>query len=582
MEAPAHIASTEHTHLTGPSFDKEKMQDKNNQGSERPVEISFTSEEMLLLEQEIDRLEGIAVICRVVGSRPNRGLLRDMLQGKYHAQVGGIKEVQLLGKGFYQIVLEDKVAAEKLITLSPCQIRNTWLFMRKWTHGFNPEKAAHHDDAMKKVTMLFPGLSLEYSRLLPTIGNSFGMMLDEDLTLADRLKKQLGPPSIRLLVPDIDKLPSKVLIPGKNGMRIEQRIEVIGAPGQCFACKKFGHLKKNCPTRGTKEPAKEVQDDHGTKDHEKPPPPRPNKAVREWRVVGKTHVLRKTPQSQHLSSPVSSNRFDLLQELPPTDEYSPSSFLTPQERPKVTPNTQEKILVKAYKTGKRRRISHVKTLMRSLNGIAPNGKSTNQGSTVNITPQIIALPDISECASSSQDLEPHPLNALKWLGIGHTTVEKIRVHVSAVHKNGVPTTSISFPLLLTAQEDWSKAEIRDTLCKQAACFVTKIRDDVLMNELKKHWNNTEFWCTMDEEEPHLCHIHLRTIIDTQLTPSFFYFYEKQEGTIKAHRVAHNLHSWIWTNIPSLEMIGCLNGECSPLTACCAKHQEQLAISHPIP
>ena len=125
---------------------------------------------------------------------------------------------------------------------------------------------------MKKVTMLFPGLSLEYNRLLPTIGNSFGMMLDEDLTLADRLKKQLGPPSIRLLVPDIDKLPSKVLIPGKNGMRIEQRIEVIGAPGQCFACKKFGHLKKHCPTRGIKDPAKEVREGHGTKDHEKPPP----------------------------------------------------------------------------------------------------------------------------------------------------------------------------------------------------------------------------------------------------------------------------------------------------------------------
>ena len=46
---------------------------------------------------------------------------------------------------------------------------------------------------------------MEYTRLLPTIGNSFGMMLDEDLTLADRLKKQLGPPSIRLLVPNIDK-----------------------------------------------------------------------------------------------------------------------------------------------------------------------------------------------------------------------------------------------------------------------------------------------------------------------------------------------------------------------------------------
>ena len=206
--------------------------------------------------------------------------------------------------------------------------------------------------------------------------------------------------------------------------------------------------------------------------------------------------------------------------------------------------------------------------MRSFNGTAHNGETTNQGSSLNITPQIIAVPDINECDTSSQDLEPHPQNALKWLGIGHTTMDKIRVHVSAVHKNGIPTTSISFPLLLPAQEDWSKSKIK------AACFVTKIKDEVLMNELKKHWNNTKFWCTIDEEEP--------TIIDTQLSPGFFYFYEKQEGSTEAHRLAHKLNSWIWINIPSLEMTGCLNGECSPLTTYWAKYHEQLATPHPIP
>ena len=65
-----------------------------------------------------------------------------------------------LGKGFYQVILEERDSASNLITLSPCQVRNTWLFMRKWTHGFNPEKA-QHEDSMKKVTMLFPRLSLE-------------------------------------------------------------------------------------------------------------------------------------------------------------------------------------------------------------------------------------------------------------------------------------------------------------------------------------------------------------------------------------------------------------------------------------
>ena len=81
---------------------------------------------------------------------------------------------------------------------------------------------------------------------------------------------------------------------------------------------------------------------------------------------------------------------------------------------------------------------------------------------------------------------------MKWLVIRHKTVEKIRVHASVVHNNRVPTTSISFPLLLLAQEVWSKSKIKDTLCSQAACFVAKIRDEDLMNGLKQYWHNTEF------------------------------------------------------------------------------------------
>ena len=121
-----------------------------------------------------------------------RIVARYAVQAKFHSQIGGIKEVQALSKGFNQIVLEEKDSAVNLIAISPCQVRNTWLFMRKWTHGFNPEQATQHDESMKNVTMLFPGLSY-YWKLL-------SMMLDEELTLPDRLKKHIGPPSIHLLV----------------------------------------------------------------------------------------------------------------------------------------------------------------------------------------------------------------------------------------------------------------------------------------------------------------------------------------------------------------------------------------------
>ena len=127
-------------------------------------------------------------------------------------------------------------------------------------------------------------------------------------------------------------------------MRIEQCIEVIGASGQYFACKKIGHLKKSCPTRCIKDPTNETLEGRDIIGHQKPPPPQHDKVVMEWRVVGKSHVLRKTPQSQNPPSPLSSNQFDLLQELPPMDEHSSSSFLSPKERPNVTPTTEEKVL----------------------------------------------------------------------------------------------------------------------------------------------------------------------------------------------------------------------------------------------
>ena len=102
-----------------------------------------------------------------------------MLQGKYCSQIGGIREVQPLGKGLYQIVLENKDFVEKHINVS-CNIRNTQMFMHKWIHGFNLVEATQQKISMKKL-MMFSRLSLQYNVLLPSIGNSFGLMLKEEL-----------------------------------------------------------------------------------------------------------------------------------------------------------------------------------------------------------------------------------------------------------------------------------------------------------------------------------------------------------------------------------------------------------------
>ena len=91
-----------------------------------------------------------------------------------------------------------------------------------------------------------------------------------------------------------------------------------------------------------------------------------------------------------------------------------------------------------------------------------------------------------------------------------------------------------------------------------------------MYELKKNRYNIEFLCTMDMEEPHLWHIHLQTVSDTHINLGLYYFNGKQEGIVGAQRLAQKFNSWIWTNIPSMKMTGCLNSDCSTHTTC-AKH-----------
>ena len=42
----------------------------------------------------------------MIGARPNRGELNDLIQGSLQGLIGRIKDVQFLGKGFYHVELD--------------------------------------------------------------------------------------------------------------------------------------------------------------------------------------------------------------------------------------------------------------------------------------------------------------------------------------------------------------------------------------------------------------------------------------------------------------------------------------------
>ena len=115
----------------------------------------------------------------MVGSRPSQGELQDLLRGKLLAEVGKISDVQILGRGFYQIEFEEQESAIKVVGMSPLLVRGASVHFRSWFHGFDPatETASAFVPVAKRgfpVTARFPGLRREYLPLLPRMWAGLG------------------------------------------------------------------------------------------------------------------------------------------------------------------------------------------------------------------------------------------------------------------------------------------------------------------------------------------------------------------------------------------------------------------------
>ena len=53
-----------------------------------PITVLFTSKEFLQFNNEINRLTLFSCLCRIVGSRPKKGEVRDLIEGGIREMVG--------------------------------------------------------------------------------------------------------------------------------------------------------------------------------------------------------------------------------------------------------------------------------------------------------------------------------------------------------------------------------------------------------------------------------------------------------------------------------------------------------------
>ena len=197
----------------------------------------LSPDEECLMESELIRLKRESVVVKVVGSRPNRAMLCDWLQSCLHRDLGKLKDIAFMGKGFYHVTMMPETNICKIVDLNPLIWHSARACAFNWDADFEMCKADACIGNPTVVTTFFPSLPKQWESFLPVIGRSMGGQCWEK-TLAERISETLR---IKLIVSDVKTLPQSMLLSSKQIFNHVQTVEYAGLPGQCFACRQMGH-----------------------------------------------------------------------------------------------------------------------------------------------------------------------------------------------------------------------------------------------------------------------------------------------------------------------------------------------------
>ena len=116
----------------------------------------------------------------------------------------------------------------------------------EWHPNFNVMEEAKKLGSPMVISMVFPNLPRHLYPLMPKIGAKIGTVCPLKETMADKIRDS---PKIRVLVQSLSSLPSIIRVHDVEARLIDVEVEYEGLPGQCFYCKKNGHMAKECPRK---------------------------------------------------------------------------------------------------------------------------------------------------------------------------------------------------------------------------------------------------------------------------------------------------------------------------------------------
>ena len=116
----------------------------------------------------------------------------------------------------------------------------------EWHVNFNVMDEAKKIGNPMVISMVFPNLPRHLYPLMQNIGEKIGTICPSKASMVDKIRDS---PKIRVLVQSLSTLPSLIRVHDVEGRLIDVEVEYEGLPGQCFYCKRKGHIAKECPRK---------------------------------------------------------------------------------------------------------------------------------------------------------------------------------------------------------------------------------------------------------------------------------------------------------------------------------------------
>ena len=110
---------------------------EENIDERKGIDLYLSPAENQRLAEEVGRLKCSSFICRLLGGRPSKGLLRDMLQAALLGKMPPIQNILRMGLNYHHVILEEGHNVQEILDHKWITLKYGKAMILEWSPDFD-------------------------------------------------------------------------------------------------------------------------------------------------------------------------------------------------------------------------------------------------------------------------------------------------------------------------------------------------------------------------------------------------------------------------------------------------------------